>query len=112
MNVLKEQIDKDPQTVSAFVRGVIMGLREIYAHPDEAQKIAEKEFPTMPPADLQATLDRTFADELWSHDGMVSAQAWTTAQKVVRNANILKADVAYETIIDMQFVRAILASNN
>ena len=111
MNVLKDEVDKDPQTVSAFVRGVIMGLREVYDHPDEAQKIAEKEFPTMPPADLKATLDRTFADELWSHDGMVSEQAWTTAQKVVRNANILKADVAYDTIIDMQFVRAILASN-
>jgi NitT/TauT family transport system substrate-binding protein len=112
MNILKNEIDKDPQTVSAFVRGVIMGLREVYAHTDEAQKIAEKEFPTMPPENLKATLDRTFADELWSHDGMVSEQAWTTAQKVVRNANILKADVAYDTIFDMHFVRAVLASNN
>lgn len=112
MNVLKSNIDKDPQTVSAFVRGVIMGLREVYAHPDEAQKIAEKEFPTMAPDDLKATLDRTFADELWSHDGMVSQQAWVTAEKVVRNANILKADVAYDTIFDMQFVRAVLASTN
>ena len=112
MNVLKEKIDKDPQTVAAFVHGVIMGLHEVYAHPDEAQKIAEKEFPTMPPADLKATLDRTFADELWSHDGMVSQQAWTTAEKIVRSANILKADVAYDSVIDMQFVKAILAANN
>ncbi|HWE72096.1 MAG TPA: ABC transporter substrate-binding protein [Stellaceae bacterium] len=111
MNVLKDQIDKDPQTVEAFVKGVIMGLREVYDHPDEAQKIAEKEFPTMPPDGLKATLARTFADELWSHDGMVSQQAWITAEKVVRNANILKADVPYDNIIDMQFVRAVLASN-
>ena len=63
MNVLKDTIDKDPQTVSAFVRGVIMGLREVYAHPEEAQKVAEKEFPRAMPApdDLKATLDRTFA---------------------------------------------------
>jgi NitT/TauT family transport system substrate-binding protein len=112
MNVLKDTIDKDPQTVSAFVRGVIMGLREVYPHPDEAEKIAEKEFPTMPPDDLKATLNRTFADALWSKDGMVSEQAWTTAQKVVRNAGILKADVPYDQVIDMQFVKAILASNN
>ena len=49
----------------------------------------------MPPADSRHA-DRTFADELWSHDGMVSQQAWTTAEKVVRSANILKADVAYD----------------
>jgi NitT/TauT family transport system substrate-binding protein len=112
LNVMKDAIDKDPQTVSALVRGMIMGLRETYAHPDEAQKIAEKEFPTMPPDDMKATLDRTFADELWSKDGMVSEQAWVTAEKVVRNADILKADVPYDAVIDMQFVKAILASNN
>jgi hypothetical protein len=30
----------------------------------------------------------------------------------VRNADILKADVPYDAVIDMQFVKAILASNN
>ena len=34
--------------------------------PTEAAEIAKKEFPTMPLDDLQATLDRSFADELWS----------------------------------------------
>jgi NitT/TauT family transport system substrate-binding protein len=112
LNVLKDSIDKDQQTVSALVRGMIMALRETYAHPDEAQKIAVKEFPTMPADDLKATLDRTFADALWSKDGMVSEQGWTMAEKVVRNADILKADVPYDQVIDMQFVKAILASNN
>ena len=111
LNVRLESIEKEPETVRKFVRGVMAGLKETYAHPDEAMAIAQKEFPTMAPEDLKATLDRTFADELWSHDGMVSPQAWVTAQKVVRNANILKADVPYDNIIDMQFVRAILASN-
>ena len=43
---------------------------------------------------------------------MVSEQAWVTAQKVVRNAGILKEDVAFDKVIDMQFVKALLASNN
>jgi len=110
LNVREESIEKDPDKVRKFVRGVILGLRETYAHPDEAMAIAQKEFPTMAPDDLKATLDRTLADQLWSHDGMVSEQAWTTAQKVVRGADILKADVAYDAIIDMQFVKAMLAS--
>jgi NitT/TauT family transport system substrate-binding protein len=110
LNVRLESIQKEPDVVRGFVRGVIKGLRETYAHPDEATKIAQKEFPTMPPDDLKATLDRTFADELWSHDGMVSEASWATAQKVVRGADILKADVPYAAIIDMQFVKATLAS--
>jgi NitT/TauT family transport system substrate-binding protein len=110
LNVRLDSIQKDPDAVAGFVRGVIKGLHETYAHPDEAMAIAQKEFPTMAPEDLKATLDRTFADQLWSHDGMVSRDSWTTAQKVVRGADILKADVAYDDIIDMQFVNSILAS--
>jgi NitT/TauT family transport system substrate-binding protein len=110
LNVRLDSITKDPDTVRKFVHGVILGLRETYAHPDEAMAIAQKEFPTMAPEDLKATLDRTLADGLWSHDGMVSEQAWITAQKVVRDADILKADVAYDDIIDMHFVKAMLAS--
>jgi NitT/TauT family transport system substrate-binding protein len=106
LNVRLDSIQKEPDTVRAFVKAVIAGLNETYAHPDEAAAIAVKEFPTMPPADIKATLDRTFADELWSHDGSISKQSWATAEKVVRGANILKSDVAYDEIIDTQFVPA------
>ena len=104
LNVRLESIQKDPETVRAFVKAVIAGLEYTYAHPDEAAQIAAKEFPTMPPEDVKATLDRSFADELWSHDGSISKQSWATAEKVVRGANILTADVAYDDIIDTQFV--------
>ena len=60
--------------------------------------------------DVKATLDRSYADALWSSDGMISAESWTTAQKVVRGANILKTDVDYDAIIDMQFVKPSAAS--
>jgi NitT/TauT family transport system substrate-binding protein len=111
LNVQLASIQKDPDEVRGVVRAVIRALRFTYQHPDEAAAIAQKEFPTMPPADLKATLDRCFADEMWSHDGMVSQQSWTTAQSVVRAADILKADVPYDDIIDMQFVKAVLAAN-
>ena len=34
-------------------------------------------------------------------------QSWTTGASVVRDAGILKQDVAYADIIDMQFVKSI-----
>lgn len=111
LNVRLDSIEKDPATVAAFVRAVIKGLRETYADPAAAAEIAHKEFPTMAAEDLKATLDRSFADEMWSKDGMVSRASWDTAKKVVLGAGILKSDVGYDEIIDMQFVKAVLASS-
>ena len=110
LNVRLESIQQEPKTVAAFVKGVIKGLAFTYAHHDEAVAIAKKEFPTMSEGDLKATLDRSFADKLWSTDGMISPQAWQTGGMVVRTAGILKSDVPYADIIDMQFVKATLAS--
>ena len=110
LNVRLESIQHEPKVVAAFVKDVIKGLEFTYAHRDEAVAIAKKEFPTMSATDLKATLDRSFADNLWSKDGMVSAEAWQTASMVVRNADILKKDVPYADIIDMQFVKATLGS--
>lgn len=109
LNIRLDSIKEDPKLVAAFVADVIKGLKFTYAERDKAVAVAKKEFPTMSTADLKATLDRSFADELWSKDGMVSPESWTTASMVVRTAGILKKDVAYDDIIDMQFVKATLA---
>ena len=92
------------------IRGIMKGLQFVHTQPDAAAEIAKKQFPTMPLDDLKATLARSFKDELWSRDGTISRQAWVTAHAVVRSAEILKADVKYEDIIDMSFVESIHAS--
>ena len=109
-NVRLETIQKDPELVRAFVRGMVKGLKFLYANRDETAEIAKKQFPTMPLEDLKATLGRSFKDELWSKDGMISREAWTTASAVVRGADILKTDVKYDEIIDMSFVESVRAS--
>ena len=103
-NVRLDTIQKDPELVRTFVRGMVKGLKFLYANPAEASEIAKGQFPTMPIEDLRATLDRSFKDELWSRDGIISPASWTTASAVVREAGILKADIKYEEIIDMRFV--------
>jgi NitT/TauT family transport system substrate-binding protein len=64
----------------------------------------------MPLDDLKATLDRSFADELWSKDGTISRASWDTAKAVVMGAGLLKTDVKYEEIIDMSFVDGLKAN--
>jgi NitT/TauT family transport system substrate-binding protein len=110
LNVRLETIQKEPELVRTFVRGMVKGLKLIYANPDEAGAIAKAQFPTMPLDDLRATLDRSFKDEMWSRDGMVSRPAWATASAVVREAGILKSDIKYDEIIDMSFVEAVRAT--
>jgi len=110
INVRLESIQKEPETVKGFVKGMVKALKFIYANPAESAEVAKKQFPTMALADLKATLDRSYRDEMWSRDGMISKQAWTTARSVVRGAGILKRDVEYEEIIDMSFVESVRAN--
>lgn len=105
LNVRYESITKDPKTVQAFVRAMMRALKEAHDDPAETLKVAQKEFPTMAPATLKRTLDRYYANEIWSRDGLVSEQSWKTAKAVVTGAGLLKQDVPYSDVIDMQFVK-------
>lgn len=109
-NVRLDSIKKEPELVRGFVNGMVKALRFLYANREESAEIAKKQFPTMPLEDLKATLDRSFADEMWSKDGMVTPAAWDTAKSVVMGAGILKTDVKYDEIIDMSFVKGALTN--
>ncbi|MDF2115325.1 ABC transporter substrate-binding protein [Roseiarcaceae bacterium H3SJ34-1] len=110
LNVRQASIKSEPDVVARFVRGVVKGLKFTDTHHEEALAVAKKEFPTMSLEDLKATIDRSFADEMWSKDGTISTKAWDTAEAVVLGATILKQPVPYDDIIDMQFVKATLAA--
>ena len=104
INIAGSQIRDNPERVKGFVLAMVEGLKDVYAHPDIALQIARKEFPTMAEEDLKATFDRAFADQIWSEDGMITPESWTTAESVVLQAGLLKSPVAYEDIFDMQYV--------
>jgi NitT/TauT family transport system substrate-binding protein len=110
LNVRLDTIQKDPELVRTFVRGMVKASKFLYANPKEATDIAKAQFPTMPLEDMRSTLDRSFADEMWSRDGTITPQAWATASAVVREAGLLKTDVKYEEIIDMSFVESVRAT--
>ncbi len=107
LNIRKESIDKDPETVRGFVRAVGRGLKFTHDNHDKAAEIARQEFPTMSADDIKATLDRAFADDLWSPDGSISEQSWKTGESVVLGAGILKQPVPYSDIIDMTIFESV-----
>ena len=87
-----------------FVRGMVKSLKFLYANPEEAAEIAKKQFPTMPLEDLKATLERSFADGLWSQDGRSAAPRGIPPSPSSWPPAFSKVDVKYEEIIDMSFV--------
>src|SRR5262249_21121479 len=101
INVRADTIDKQSGLTSRFMRAMIKGLKAIYADPRAAITVAKSEFPAMSAEDVSAAIKRSLDDELWSRDGLVTPQAWDTAQKVARGAGLLKQDVAYSDIFDM-----------
>jgi NitT/TauT family transport system substrate-binding protein len=109
-NVRLDTVQKQPELVRGFVRGMMKSLKFLYDNHDESAEVAKKQFPTMPLEDLKATLDRSIADEMWSKDGTVSRPAWDTAKAVVTDAGLLKTDVKYDEIIDMSFVDSVRAN--
>jgi NitT/TauT family transport system substrate-binding protein len=110
INVRLDSIRKEPEVVRGFVRGMLRGLKFLHADRNGAAEIARKQFPTMALDDLKATLERSFADDMWSRDGMVMRAAWDTAKAVVMDVGILKADIGYDEIIDMSFVQDLRSS--
>ncbi len=109
-NLRLDSIQKTPELVEGFVRGMMRSLKFVDAHHDESAELARQQFPTMPLDDLKATLGRSFADDMWSKDGTISRASWDTAKAVVMGAGILKTDVKYDEIIDMSFVDKLKAS--
>jgi NitT/TauT family transport system substrate-binding protein len=104
LSVRGDMIEKDPATVKGFVKAVVRGLIYTDTHRSEMLDFAKTEFPTASDDDLKASLDRSFADGLFSKDGFIPKESWATGETIVLDAGILKQPVSYDEVINMRFV--------
>lgn len=105
INVKLSTIQNDPETVKTFVEGMKKGLAFVRDNKEEAFAIAKEEFPTMDENVLKAMMDRSYEDELWEFSGAITEESVETNLKVVINAGMLDAEIAYEDIVDPQFIQ-------
>ena len=101
--IILKCLEKDP----AAVKGMVRALVYVNAHPSEMLEFARTEFPTASEEDLKASLDRAFADGIYSSDGFIVPESWTTGETIVLEAGILKQHVGYDEVIDMRFVNEV-----
>ena len=107
LSVRGDMIEKDPATVRGFVKAVVRALVYTDTHRAEMLDFAKTEFPTASEDDLKASLDRSFADGIYSRDGFITKESWVTGEAIVRDAGILKQPVSYDEVIDMRFVNEV-----
>lgn len=107
LSVRGDMIEKDPTTVKGFVRAFVRGLVYTDTHRAEMLDFAKTEFPSASEDDLKASLDRSFADGIFSPNGLIPKEAWTSEETVVLDAGILKRPVSYDEVIDMRFVEEV-----
>jgi NitT/TauT family transport system substrate-binding protein len=82
INIRKESIKKEPEVVRGFVRGMMKGLKFLYADQERRADMPRSSFRPWRWKISRATLDRSFNDEMWSKDGMISKAAWETGKAV------------------------------
>jgi NitT/TauT family transport system substrate-binding protein len=107
ISVKQSTIDEDPETVQKFVTAISKALKAVDEDEELAMRVLKKEFPTTEEASLQASLDRAYADELWSKDGYITEEATDKTMDVVTKTGVYKGDYKYEELVNMEFVEAL-----
>ncbi len=106
IGVKKSTIQKDPETCQKFVNAMVRALKTVQSDKATAEKILRLEFPTLTDEGVKAAQDRAYADLLWSPDGLISQAAVDTDMDVLIKSKIYEGAYDYNTLVDMQFVKA------
>jgi NitT/TauT family transport system substrate-binding protein len=108
VSVRQSTITSEPQIVQAFVDAVLQALSLATKDRAAIEAMTRKEFPTLSQDGVKATLNRIYADKIWSTDGVVSEQGYARDMDVVAKTGAFTKSVPYGDVVDMQFVRKAL----
>lgn len=104
LSVKKSTIEKDPETVQKFTDAILEALKTIQSDRDLVTKDLKAEFPTLTDEAIKASVDRAYADKLWSPDGQISEAGVKQDMDVMIKTGIFTGDYSYADLVDMQFV--------
>ena len=110
IGVKQSTIDNDPETCEAFVRAMLRALAVVQTDRAVAERVLEKEFPTLTAEGRKAALDRAYEDHLWSEDGFISQQAVDTCMEATIVSGLFDGEYDYDKMVDMQFVEKLSAA--
>ncbi len=101
--VKKSTVKNEPETVQKFVNAILKALKTVQEDKSTAEKDLRLEFPTLGDASVKASLDRAYADSLWSRDGYISEKAVTNDMNMLIKTGIYNGSYSYRELVDMRF---------
>jgi NitT/TauT family transport system substrate-binding protein len=103
--------DADPATVVRFATGINHALRLIRKDPAAAVAIAQKEFPTLDPAVVEAATKRMITENIYPPDIEVTPDALKTSMAVQVALGNLSAQPVYDSFVATALIKQALAAN-
>jgi NitT/TauT family transport system substrate-binding protein len=105
ISVRTSTVDGDAKTAQAFTAALLEALVLAATNRTLVESVVHKEFPTLPAPAVQAVLDRTYADAIWSKDGIISPKGYALDMDVMVGSKLSTRNLAFDQVVDMQFVR-------
>jgi NitT/TauT family transport system substrate-binding protein len=105
VSVLNSSIKKDPEVAQGFTKAVVKALAGFNDDRALALEVIRAEFPSMDETGIKDSLDRAYADKIWSLDGFITKDALDHGMDVVLKTGVFQGAYTYDELINMQFVR-------
>jgi NitT/TauT family transport system substrate-binding protein len=105
VSVLNSSIKKDPEAAQGFTRAVVKALQGFEADRGLALEVIKAEFPSMDETGIKDSLDRAYADKIWSRDGVITKDALDKNMDVVLKTGVFQGTYSYDELINMQYVK-------
>jgi NitT/TauT family transport system substrate-binding protein len=104
VSVLNSSIKKEPEVAQGFTRAVVKALAAFNDDRALALEVIRAEFPSMDETGIKDSLDRAYADKIWSLDGFITKDALDHGMDVVLKTGVFQGTYTYDELINMQFV--------
>lgn len=105
----KKYVDAHKSETQAVVNAFEKACQYIYANPDGAIKIGQKEFPDMDESIVEHAITHAIEMKAYPEHALVSEEAWENAmtiQSFIKNVDGLDTDsTSYETNVDSSFAK-------
>jgi NitT/TauT family transport system substrate-binding protein len=105
VSVLNSSIQKEPEVARGFTKAVVKALEAFHNDRALALEVIKAEFPSMDETGIKDSLDRAYADNIWSTDGFIARDALDKNMDVVLKTGVFQGTYSYDELINMQFVR-------
>ncbi|MFG1317937.1 ABC transporter substrate-binding protein [Xanthobacter autotrophicus] len=97
--------DVDPDTAQRFVTGLQNALVFMQDNPERTKDIARQEFPSLPPAVVDAAVTRMLNEHIYSTSVAISQKAFEAAMQTQVDLGNLKAMPGYTEVVNDTYAR-------